>query len=96
MLYKVDTLVSSRFRYIVDASSKEGAIDAVEWRLDERSGEYFDEFSQKDLGETIIDAGEITKEEFLAMNEALKNSRDEIGSPWLGEKAIKRLMIDSE
>lgn len=95
MLYKVDTLVSSRFRYIIEASDMSSAMNAVELRLDDQAVEYFDEFSQKDLGEIIIDAGEITKEEFLAMNEALKNSTNEIGSPWLGEKIIKRLIVSN-
>lgn len=87
-IYKVDSVILTRFRYVMEAPSSKDAERMVTSRFEE-SGEYFDEFSQKDLSEVIIDVGEITKEQFQEMNEALKTSRDEIGNPYIYHEFLR-------
>ncbi len=91
-LYVVDTITTIRNRYIVEAKSLEHAYDEVTMIDSEFDISHFEPFSQKDLGETIVDGRKISKKKFYKMNESLNNPDSrEIGSPWMGEKMIRRI-----
>lgn len=86
-LFVVDAIQMFRTRYIVKCESADHASDTVAMNEAEQ-------FSQMDLGETIITSKEITYEEFHKMNNSLEQNGDgthyqpESGSPWMGEKMI--------
>ena len=92
-LYVVDTITTIRNRYIIDAESLEHAYDEVTMLDSGSPGDYFEPFSQKDLGETIVDGRKISMKKFHKMNHALEHSPDlrESGSPWMGEQMIRRI-----
>lgn len=88
-LFVVDTLVSYRMRYIIEANSLDDAYDEV---VMNESAHEFEEFSQKCLGETIIDGRKISKRKFEKMNSELNSTHsNETGSPWMGDKQIHRI-----
>lgn len=86
-LFVVDAIQMFRTRYVVECESAEHASDTVAMNEAEQ-------FSQMDLGETILTSKEITYEEFHRMNSSLEQNGDgtlyqpETGSPWMGEKMI--------
>ena len=86
-LFVVDAIQMFRTRYIIECESAEHASDTVAMNEAEQ-------FSQMDLGETILTSKEITYEEFHRMNCSLEQNGDgthyqpESGSPWMGEKMI--------
>ena len=86
-LFVVDAIQMFRTRYVVECESAEHAADTVV--VNEA-----DQFSQMDLGETILTSKEITYEEFHRMNNSLEQYGDgthyqpEAGSPGMGEKMI--------
>ena len=86
-LFVVDAIQMFRTRYVVECESAEHASDTVAMNEAEQ-------FSQMDLGETILTSKEITYEEFYRMNSSLEQHGDgtqyqpESGSPWMGEKMI--------
>lgn len=73
-LYMVETVSIFRHRYIIGARSDDDAKDEVVMCLGK---EGFDEFSQKHIDETIIDAREISTDEYIKEfdreNDYLKN-----------------------
>ena len=87
-LFVVDTIQTYRIRYVIECMSAEHAADTVVMK--EAS-----EFSQMDLGETILTSKEISYKKFLKMNKALEEGygdgnhyQPESGSPWMGDKMI--------
>ncbi len=95
-LYVVDTIVTFRHRYVVEAKELEHAYDEVTMRDSRAPGDDFDEMTQRCLGESIIDGREITKKEFKKMLETLKSSNDEICSYWMGDKLIRTIEYDTD
>lgn len=89
-LFVVETISTFRYKYVIDCELPEHAYDTV------TMGEA-QEFSQMYLGEHIVTGREITKQEFMNMNEALRENGDgtsyqpEHGSPWMGEQAIHKV-----
>jgi hypothetical protein len=68
----VDTISTIRTRYLVEVP-----VDNADWALDTVVMNHAKEFSQKDLGETIVSHRVVTKQEALALfdqdNDYLKN-----------------------
>lgn len=99
-LYIVDTIHQFRMRYVVEAKSADDAMDEVTMIDSGNPKDFFHEFSQKFLGETIIDAREITKEQFDGMIEEFKNNDPEnIGeecSHWMGDQLIRKIDYGTE
>lgn len=91
-LFIVDTIVSYRMRYVIEAESLEHAYDEVTMRDSGNEDDYFEEFSQKCLGEQIIDGRKLPRRKFQALVDEL-NANGE-GSPWLGEKLIRKINYD--
>lgn len=89
-LYVVDTIVSYKMRYVIEAKELEHAYDEVV--CNESSGE-FSEFSQVYLGEQIIEGYEIKKKDYKQMVLDLENKTNprESGSPWMGSKMIHKI-----
>lgn len=91
-IYVVDTIVQYRMRYVIEAKNEVDAQDAVVMIESGNPDDFFEEFSQKYLGETIIDQREISMEEFYEMNRHLSNKNDsEYGSPWMGTAMIHKI-----
>jgi hypothetical protein len=89
-LYVVDTVITYKLRYVIEAKELEHAYDEIV--MNESSGE-FSEFSQTYLGEQIIEGREIKPKEFKQMNLDLENKVNprESGSPWMGTKMIHKI-----
>lgn len=90
-LFVVDTLVQFRHKFVIEAESLDHAYDEVTMRESGLGEDYFDEVTQRYLGETILDGREITKEEFDKMLVALKADRYESTSYWMGDKLIRKI-----
>lgn len=92
-LFVVEAISTFRNKYVIDCKSLEHAYDTV--AMNEAQS-----FSQMYLGEQIITGHEITREEFVRMNDALNKHGDgthyqpESGSPWMGEKQIHIVEYD--
>ena len=86
-LFVVDAIQMFRTRYVIECKEAMHAADTVTMNEAEQ-------FSQMDLGETILTSKEITYEEFRRMNSSLEQYGDgthcqpESGSPWMGDKMI--------
>jgi hypothetical protein len=90
MLYKIDTIESFRMRYIIEAKCESDALDELVMRSSGNDNDNFNEFSQKFLGELVVDSSEISFEELEKMNKALLLNNVEIGAPWKTNEEIIR------
>lgn len=90
-LFIVDTLVTFRNRYVVEARSLEDAYDEVTMVDSGHEDDYFEPFSQLQLTETIIEGRKISHKKLDKMLEALENNENprESGSHWMGEQMIR-------
>ncbi len=89
--YLVDTIVTFRHKYVVEAKSIEHAYDEVTMKDSGNPDDRFDEITQRFLGETISDGREITKNEFDKLLQCLSNDKDEMSSHWLGDNLIRKI-----
>lgn len=85
-LYLVDTIVSYRMKYVVEAKELSHAYDEVSM-----SDGLLSELTQRCLGETICDGREVTLEEVNNLIEVYKNDQYELSSHWMGEKLINKI-----
>lgn len=90
-LYIVDTVISFRHRYVIEAKCLDHAYDAVTMIDSGNPDDHFHEVSQKFLGETIIDGREISSKEFNKMLSKLEKDKEEHSSYWLGNELIKKI-----
>lgn len=88
-LFVVDTISTFRQRYVIEAESLEHAYDEVTMCDSGDEADAFEEFSQKWLGETIIDGREIKMKHFNKMLE-----EDKECCAWMGEKLIRKIDYD--
>jgi len=95
-LYIVDTISTFRLRYVVEAKNAVDACDEVTMKDSGLPDDYFEEVSQKHVGEEIIETREITMEEFEKMLEDLENSETESCSYWLGKKLIRSVSYEEK
>lgn len=93
-LFLVNTFVTFRHQYVVEAECLEHAYDEVTMRDSGHPRDDFPEVTQKCLGEHIIDGREITHTDFKTMLEALKSDESESSNHWLGDKLIRRISYD--
>ena len=73
-LYLVDTIVTFRHKYVIEADELEHAYDEVTMRDSGADEDEFCEVTQLYLGETITDGREISKKEFKKMLKALESN----------------------
>ena len=90
----VETLSQYRMRYVIEVPDNhndgEFPCSAIQWAEDTVTMEEMKEFSQKWLGETIIDSREVSKEEILQMvNEDNDYCNGKYGEPWSDEKKLQ-------
>ena len=90
-LFLVDTIVTFRHRYVVEAEELEHAYDEVVMKESGLPDDDFNEVTQRYLGETILDGHEISKDEFDKMILSLKDDKYEISSYWLGDELIRKI-----
>lgn len=90
-LFIVDTLVTFRHRYVVEGNSLEHAYDEVVMKDSGNEDDYFEEVTQRCLGEQILDGREIDSKEFKRMLKSLETDEVEMSSHWLGEKLIRKI-----
>jgi hypothetical protein len=90
-LYVIDTLVQFRHKYVIEAKELEHAFDEVVMRDSKADEDFFEEVTQRYLGETILDGREITMEDFKAMMIALQKDKEENSSYWMDEKLIRKI-----
>jgi hypothetical protein len=88
-LFIVDTITTTRMRYVIDAKEASHAEDEVTMLDSGNPDDFFNEVSQKCLGETIVDTREITKDEFDKMLGELADKAE--GCYWLGDKLIRKI-----
>lgn len=85
-LYLVETIVTYRMRYVIEAKELSHAFDEVTMIDSGNTDDCFNEFSQKCIGESIIDGRKITKKEF---DQLLEN--DPGCDKWMGDKLIRKI-----
>jgi len=90
-LFVVDTISTTRHRYVVEAKNLEHAYDEVTMRDSGYPEDGFEEFSQKFIGETIVDGRKIKMKHF---NKMLKE--DEDCNHWLGDSLIRKIKYQEE
>ena len=93
-LFLVDTIVTFRHRYVVEAEELEHTYDEIVRKESGLPDDDFNEVTQRYLGETILDGREISKDEFDKMILSLKDDKYEISSYWLGDKLIRKIDYD--
>lgn len=93
-LFIVDTVVTFRHRYVIEADELSHAYDEITMIDSGNPDDMFESVSQKCLGETIIDGREITKEDFDNMLISLKNDNSELSSYWMGNDLIRCIDYD--
>lgn len=93
-LYLVDTIVTFRHKYVIEADELEHAYDEVTMRNSGNAADEIPEVTQRYLGETITDGREISKKEFKKLLKALEKDKDEMSSYWLGKDLIRKIDYD--
>jgi hypothetical protein len=88
-LYLVDTIVTYRMKYVVEAKELSHAYDEVSMNDGNLS-----ELTQKCLGEHIIDGRQVTIEEVNQLLAQYKNDQYELSSHWMGEKLINKIKYE--
>lgn len=88
-LYLVDTIVTYRMKYVIEAKELSHAYDEVTM-----SDGILSELTQRCLGETICDGREVTIEEINKMLETFKSDDAELSSHWMGEKLINKIKYE--
>jgi len=85
-LYLVDTIVTYRMKYVIEAKELSHAFDEV--CMEEG---LLQELTQRCLGEHICDCRQVTNEEVNRLLEEYKNDKYELSSHWMGEKLINKI-----
>lgn len=93
-LYVVDTIVTFRHKYVVEAKSLQDAYDEVSMRDSGFDDDDFSEVTQRCLGETLIDGREIDKIEFDEMLKTFSGNTMECCSDWMGDELIRKVDYD--
>lgn len=94
-LYIVDTISTTRYRYVIEADELEHAYDEVTMIDSGFEGDYFEAVTQRHLGEVIVDGREISTKEFKKMLKNLESDQNEFSSHWLGDKLIRRINYEN-
>lgn len=88
-LFVIDTISTFRMRHVIEAEELSHAMDEVAMRESGNDADYFEEFSQKYVGETILDGREITHEDFKRMMQT-----DPDCCHWMGDQLIRKIKYE--
>jgi len=91
-IFLINTLSTFRMKYAIEAETLEHAMD--ELVMTEHSRE-FDEITQRWLGEQIMDGEEVSYEQLLVLLNKLEKDKDEMSSPWMGDKLIHKVNYEN-
>jgi len=91
-LFIVDTIVTFRHRYVIEADELEHAFDEVTMVDSGLEADSFESAEQEYMGETILDGREISKKDFKKLLEEMEHKGT--GSHWMGEKLIRKIDYD--
>ena len=94
-LFVVETITVFKHRYVIEADELEHAYDEVTMKDSGRDDDFFEDVSQRYLGETITDGREISKKDFEKMLKGLATSKEETSSYWMGDKLIRKINYKS-
>jgi len=95
-LYVIDTISTFRMKYVVEADSIEHAYDEVVMRESGLDEDYFEELTQRHIGENITDGREISREELDKLVNTLKEDRRESCNYWMGDKLIRKVNYERD
>jgi hypothetical protein len=90
-LFIVDTISTVRHRYVIEADELEHAYDEVVMVDSGHDDDTFEPFSQKYLGQTIIDGRQINEQEFSKMLDEFSVNKDKLCSHWMGNELIRKV-----
>lgn len=90
-LFLVDTIVTFRHKYVIEADELSHAYDEVTMRDSGNPADDFTEVTQKFISENIIDGREISNKEFKKLIKNLEIDKDENSSYWLGDELIRKI-----
>jgi len=93
-LFVVDTIVTFRKKYVIEAESLEHAYDEVCMVDSGADKDYFEPVTSRFLGETIIDGRKISKKKFNKLLAELEHDKKEDSSYWMGEELIRKIDYD--
>jgi hypothetical protein len=79
-------------KYAIEAETLEHAMDELVMTEHDR---YFDEVTQKWLGEQIVEGREVSYEELLVLMNKLEKDKDELSSHWMGDKLIHKVNYEN-
>ena len=79
-------------KYAIEAETLEHAMDEI---VMNEHNHQFEEFTQRWLGEQIIDGQEVTHEELVAMINKMSTDKDEMCSHWMGDKLIHKVNYEN-
>ena len=90
-LFLVDTIVTFRHTYAIEAETLEHAYDEVTMKDSGNDLDDFSEVTQRFLGETICNGRKISKKKFDALLEVLAKDDQENSSFWMGDNLIRKI-----
>lgn len=93
-LFLVDTVVTYRMKYVIEADELSHAYDEITMKDSGNIADEFNEVSQRFLGEQISDGREITLPEYHNMLTTLSNDTNESCSCWMGDKMIRKIKYE--
>ena len=93
-LFLVDTIVTFRHTYAIEAKSLEHAYDEVTMKDSGNALDDFSEVTQRFLGEQICNGRKISKKKFDKLLVTLASDDSENSSYWMGDELIRKINYD--
>ncbi len=93
-LFLVDTIVTFRHTYAIEAETLEHAYDEITMRDSGNELDDFSEVTQLFLGEQICNGRKISKKKFDKLLVALEKDDREVSSYWMGDELIRKIDYD--
>lgn len=94
-IFIVDCISTHRMRYVIEANELEHAYDEVIMKESGKEKDFFDELSQRWLGETIVDGREVTRAELESLVETMKKDKNELCNHWMVEQSIRKVNYEN-
>jgi hypothetical protein len=95
-LFEIDTIITFRHKYVIEAKCLEDAYDEITMRESGNDDDFFEEVTQRCLGETIVSGRKIKKKHFDALLIDLQHDDEETCSYWMGDDLIRTVTYYGE